>query len=118
MKDLNMILGTLDENLSQETGGSMFGLIKYKNDEKTFVDGDVQLWPTLFEQFGRSVSSFQIDSPNRVLTLAGDQSLIDNANTIILLVDLRPLGDFVEHYACVVINWSWIILCLAVRPIY
>ena len=38
------------------------------------------------------------------MTLAGYQALIDNANAIIPLVDLCPLGNFVEHYACAVTN--------------
>merc|ERR1711937_1114474 len=40
-----------------------------------------------------------------LLTLAGGRSLITSkAESIIPLIDLRPLGDIVEHYVCVVGN--------------
>jgi len=71
--------------------------------------------PSLEEQhteMEREITSFQIDSPNGQLAFLArnpnankkeqiSQSLISHGDDNILpLVDLRPLGDFVEHYAC------------------
>ena len=91
-----MLLGVLDKNLSQEKGWSIIGLIKNTNYKKIAR-------PKLLKQCvigGRQMSSFQIDSPNKALTLASgisSQSPIDIASSdnenIILLLDLHPLGN-------------------------
>jgi len=96
----NIVLGVLDEKLTQESGGPLIGLVKRSNHRTE----KVQLRPTFLEQLRyREICSFQIDSPNKLLTLASGKSLInDTAEKIIPLVDLRPLGDFVEHYTCIV----------------
>jgi len=97
----NIVLGVLDNELTKEAGGPLLGLVKRSNSQSE----KIQLRPTFFEQCGGSgkncISSFMIDSPNRELLLASERSLIPlEANAVIPLVDLRPLGDFVEHYAC------------------
>lgn len=103
------IFGVLDETLTSESGGPLLGLIKKSNPNSD----KVQLRPSILDQIRiqssrddnaeeREVTSFQIDSPNKILTVLAqeDESLIPkDANNIIELVDLRTLGDFVDHYA-------------------
>ena len=110
------ILGVLDETLTSESGGPLFGLVKRSNPNSE----KVQLRPTILDQIRiqslkngstetREVTSFQIDSPNKLLTILAEenQSLIPvNAHNAIELVDLRPLGDFVDHYAFIVNSLS------------
>jgi len=92
----NIVVGVLDKGLTEESGGPLLGLVKNSN----YNSEKVQLRPTFLEQEGE-ISSFQIDSPNRQMTLASGKSLIPNdTKSVIPMVDLRPLGDFVEHYAC------------------
>ena len=116
-----VILGVLDRELTAESGGPLLGLVKRSNTESSRV----QLRPTFLDQVliappnessninPRTISCFQIDSPNRTLTLLSrpcnsikedinnPSSLIPvTAENILPMIDLRPLGDFVEHYAC------------------
>jgi hypothetical protein len=96
----DIVLGVLDNALTNEAGGPLLGLVKRSNSQSE----KIQLRPTFLGQGGygnNSVSSFMIDSPNRELLLAGGKSIIPpGAKSAIPLLDLRPLGDFVEHYAC------------------
>jgi len=101
----NTVLGVLDDKLVNEAGGPLLGLVKRSN----FESQKVQLRPTFFDQQrgGDEIRSFQIDCPNRLFTLTSGKSLISEdakSDTVIPLVDLRPLGDFVEHYACTVME--------------
>ena len=100
----NTVFGVLDDKLTKEAGGALLGLVKRSNPESE----KVQLRPTFFDQQkgSREISSFQIDSPRKLLTLSSDSLIPKDAkrDTIIPLVDLRPLGDFVEHYACTVLQ--------------
>lgn len=113
----SLVLGVLDKTLSKESGGPLLGLVKNSNP----ATNKVQLRPTFLDQIrilpmynageennDREITSFQIDSPGNRLTFLAqkDASLIaleneDNVN-IIELCDLRPLGDFVDHYAFIV----------------
>ena len=96
----NVVLGVLDNELTNEAGGPLLGMVKFSNSQSE----KVQLRPTFLEQGcnGKNcISSFMIDSPNRELLLVSGKSLLPpGTNSVIPLVDLRPLGDFVEHYAC------------------
>lgn len=96
----NVVLGVLDNELTKEAGGPLLGLVKRSNSQSE----KVQLRPTFFGQGcdGKNcISSFRIDSPNRELLLVSGKSLIPPVtNSVIPLVDLRVLGDFVEHYSC------------------
>jgi hypothetical protein len=108
-----VVLGVLDKSLTRESGGPLVGLVKRSN----LASDKVKLRPTFLDQVRlrplttdrqeeeREITSFQIDSPNKQLTLSAQKgvSLIpDNQPDIIELVDLRLLGDFVEHYAFIV----------------
>jgi hypothetical protein len=100
----NTVFGVLDETLTSEAGGPLLGLVKRSNVNTDKVD----LRPTFFDQTSTEypISSFQIDCPNQSFTIASGKSLIfsdgirRDRRSIIPLIDLRPLGDFVEHYAC------------------
>jgi hypothetical protein len=115
----NLVFGILDKNLAQESGGPLFGLIKHCNlDQKSIQQDKVQIRPTLLQQLsinddggggsgGGTISSFAIDSPNRLLTLSTKSLLAANNvsnNDIMPLVDLRLYGDFVDHYAVPVLS--------------
>jgi len=103
-----VILGVLDEALVAESGGPLLGLVKRSN----AISTKIQRRPTFLEQIMiaspgdpaaklSEVSSFQLHYPNKSLTLS-TQSMISSADasSTFDLIDLRPLGDFVEHYAC------------------
>ena len=104
-----VVLGVLDEALAAESGGPLLGLVKRSNDVST----KIQRRPTLLEQIRiaspddpamlNEVASFRLDYPNKALTLSTQPMILPTkmANAFDL-VDLRPLGDFVEHYACLV----------------
>jgi len=125
----SIVIGVLDRALTMESGGPLLGLVKRSN---SFSE-KVQLRPTFLDQVRiksqndnqgeeqqkyvqREITSFQIDSPNKKITLIArnvnhqDESKNNNvclapcrnAENVIPLVDLRPLGDFVEHYAFIV----------------
>lgn len=99
----NTVVGLLDKDLMREAGGSLLGLVKRSNIQSE----KIQLRPTFLEQqkTGEEITSFRIDSPNGLLTMTSGSSLISNdakSSDVIPLVDLRPIGDFVEHYACLV----------------
>jgi len=102
-----VVLGVLDEALAAESGGPLLGLVKRSN----VVSTKIQRRPTFLEQMRiaspddprmlSEVASFRLDYPNRALTLS-TRPMISQADVskAFELVDLRPLGDFVEHYAC------------------
>ena len=106
-----VVLGVLDEALAAESGGPLMGLVKRSN----AVSTKIQRRPTLLEQIRiaspnidnpailNEVASLRLDYPNKALTLS-TQPMISPTEVINAfdLVDLRPLGDFVEHYACLV----------------
>ena len=116
-----VVLGVLDKQLTLESGGPLLGLVKRSNN----LSSKVQLRPTFLDQVlispptensnmdSRTISCFQIDSPNRTLTFLSrpyysvkenvnnPSSLIPiSAENVLPMIDLRPLGDFVEHYTC------------------
>ena len=104
-----VVLGVLDEALAAESGGPLMGLVKRSN----AVSTKIQRRPTLLEQIRiaspdnpatlNEVASFRLDYPNKALTLSTQPMISPTEVTNTFdLVDLRPLGDFVEHYACLV----------------
>jgi hypothetical protein len=123
-----VVVGVLDSNLTQESGGALFGLIQDINPNAN--PQKYQARPTVLQQLQLSqpslpqsttktssaVRSFIVDAPNYLLTLstrdlivaavgATDDNKLENvesSTTTIPLVDLRPLGDFVDHYALLV----------------
>ena len=101
-----VVLGVLDEALAAESGGPLLGLVKRSN----AVSTKIQRRPTLLEQIRiaspdnpvlfNEVASFRLDYPNKALTLSTQPMISPTEVTNAFdLVDLRPLGDFVEHYA-------------------
>ena len=108
-----VILGVLDEALVAESGGPLLGLVKRSN----AISTKIQRRPTFLEQIMiaspddpaklSEVASFRLNYPNKSLTLS-TQPMLSSADrniptsTSFNLIDLRPLGDFVEHYACLV----------------
>ena len=107
--DGQVVLGVLDEALAAESGGPLLGLVKRSNGVST----KIQRRPTLLEQMRiaspddpkmlNEVASFRLDYPNKALTLSSQPMIPPTELTKAFnLVDLRPLGDFVEHYACLV----------------
>jgi len=113
-----LVLGVMDSILTKESGGTLLGLVKRSNEEST----KVQLRPTFINQeriesiprknnphsFPKyeEISSFVLNAPNRTLSFSSKSQLppisSQSPSMIFPLVDLRPLGDFVEHYACLV----------------
>ena len=89
------LLAMMDGQLDVEAGGSLLGLVKHPNPprQKEFYR------PTWLQQLkfqdGSDVRSFSIDQES--LTLS-NQSLLISRVPRIPLVDLRPLGGFIEHY--------------------
>lgn len=107
--DGQVVLGVLDEALAAESGGPLLGLVKRSN----AVSTKIQRRPTLLEQMRiaspddpkmlNEVTSFRLDYPNKALTLSSQPMILPTEMTKAFdLIDLRPLGDFVEHYACLV----------------
>ena len=120
-EDCGLVLGVMDEALAIESGGSLVGLIKRSNN----ISKKIQRRPTFLEQLRirrsitdnggenndvavadlaeQEISSFKLDYPNHNLVLS-TTSLIPSGSNLVSevfpLVDLRPFGDFVEHYAC------------------
>lgn len=95
----SVVLGVLDNNLAEESGGSLLGLVRNQNHVPT---EKVQLRPTLLDQLAfesGAISSFQIDGPNQLLNLSRTSMISTSERNAISLFDLRPLGDFVDHYA-------------------
>ena len=109
------VVGVLDDVLTNEaTGGgimepfALLGLIRNSNqnaDKIRFPDPR----PTFFEQecitndidskgHELKVQSFSLNGPLRELSLSTG-SLIPDSASAMPLVDLRPYGDFVDHYA-------------------
>jgi hypothetical protein len=102
LSSTNTILGFMDDldPLKSETGGTLLGLIKHPNPPRQ----ERNYRPTWLEQVvlpdGSDVTSFSIDRESLVLS---NQSLISkqkdrHISSAISLVDLRPLGEYVEHY--------------------
>mmetsp|Transcript_33493 Transcript_33493/g.51345 ORF Transcript_33493/g.51345 Transcript_33493/m.51345 type:complete len:363 (-) Transcript_33493:135-1223(-) len=89
------ILAMMDDQLEVEAGGTLLGLVKHPNPPR---QKDCYR-PTWLEQVrfrdGSSVRSFSIDQENLVLS---NKSLLKKDAPRIRLTDLRPLGDFIEHY--------------------
>ena len=122
------VLGVLDDALTNEaTGGGRFkpyallGLIRNSNPnadrsrfpeprpsflEQEYIssDDDGDKDTTISKQ--QYITSFSINSPSRELTLS-TQSLIPASVSFMPLVDLRTVGDFVDHYAVVVKSISF-----------
>ena len=120
-----LILGVMDDALTKESGGALLGLVKHANDKPN--NNKIQIRPTFLDQERIQslilndddtdtmtkmtfipITSFIFNPPERSLILS-NQSLLPTSDqmqfeNIIPLVDLRPLGDFVEHYACYVQN--------------
>ena len=112
----SIILGAMDDGLTRESGGSLLGLVKRSN----LISTKIQRRPTFVEQMrllpseqerGRTgqriessreldIASFKLDYPDKQLTLSSTSLIPADATNVFSLVDLRPLGDFVEHYAC------------------
>ena len=103
------IFGITDDVLSEESGGALLGLVKQSNKSTSKVN----IRPTWLEQVrlyqggvvnrkALEVKSFRIDTPDRQLILSSNSLISESANNVLALTDLRPLGDFVDHYACVV----------------
>jgi len=96
-----LIVGLLDYNLTEESGGPLFGLIRYINPSASPIK--YQPRPTVLGQFlPLNIRSFCLDAPNRMLTLSTRNLIQSATKNTINLVDLRPLGDFVDHYAVLV----------------
>lgn len=104
------IVGVLDDDLTTEaTGGldreqyALLGLIRNNNpnaDNSRFPDPR----PTFFEQERleeRDIQSFSINGPERELSFS-TTTLISSEDQIMKLIDLRPYGDFVDHYTVLV----------------
>lgn len=95
---ISLILGVLDDNLSEESGGSLLGLVKKSSKIPT---QKVQTRPTFLDQLrlgNKTVSSFTIDSPNQRLTMSTNSMISSNDMNVMSLVNLLELGDFVDHY--------------------
>eukprot|EP00816_Leptocylindrus_hargravesii_P005188 CAMPEP_0196812824 /NCGR_PEP_ID=MMETSP1362-20130617/31669_1 /TAXON_ID=163516 /ORGANISM="Leptocylindrus danicus, Strain CCMP1856" /LENGTH=414 /DNA_ID=CAMNT_0042188747 /DNA_START=102 /DNA_END=1346 /DNA_ORIENTATION=+ len=103
------VFGITDEVLSEESGGALLGLVKQSNKSTTKVD----IRPTWLEQVrlyrgdvgnenALEVKSFRIDTPRRQLTISSKSLIPESSANALALIDLRPLGDFVDHYACVI----------------
>jgi len=116
------VVGVLDEALTNEaTGGgayeplALLGLIRNNNPNRrprfpearpTFLDQECIISDDASDDSTNKqyrIKSFSLDGrPSRELTLS-TQSLIPSATTSVMeLVDLRTVGDFVDHYAVLV----------------
>jgi hypothetical protein len=91
------ILGQMDGQLNRETGGTLLGLVQHPNPTRQ----QDYYRPTWLEQVhfkdGSKVTSFSID--DQFLTLS-NKSLMKHLVPKIPLIDLRPLGEYVDHYNC------------------
>lgn len=91
----NTVLGLLDSRLENEAGGTLLGLIKHPNPPRQLE----YYRPTWLQQLFVNdipVRSFSIDQKH--LTLSSKSLLASSSSRAFPLVDIRPLGDFVEHY--------------------
>ena len=95
----NIDFGVADKEISKVSGGgALLGIIKYSNPAST----KIMLRPTVLDQISISsspIASFKMDTPAGELVLS-TKPLISPAADALKLVDLRPLGDTVDHYAC------------------
>jgi hypothetical protein len=95
----NIDFGVADMNISKVSGGgALLGIIKYSNPAST----KIMMRPTVLDQISISsspIASFKMDTPAGELVLS-TKPLISAAADALKLVDLRPLGDTVDHYAC------------------
>lgn len=89
------ILAMMDDQLEMEAGGTLLGMVKHPNPSRQ----KEYYRPTWLQQVqfndGSDVNSFSIDRTS--LTLS-NKSLFTRNVPQIPLVDLRPLGGFIEHY--------------------
>ena len=74
-------------------GGVFFGLIKYKSQ---FIR------PTFLGQ--TNVKSFSIDLRKNELSMSTKRKISPGSPNSFHMIDLRPLGDSVYHYACRVVS--------------
>ena len=92
-----VILGVTNNSIANKNGSSnaahasFIGLSKFRQD---------WIRPTFLEQ--TDVKSFKMDFVNETLTLSR-KNLIDATNdkNVLRMIDLRPLGSPVYHYACI-----------------
>ena len=100
------ILGLMDDQLEQEAGGTMLGLIRNPNIPRQ-KDYYRPTWLSQLTVQGTPTRSFSIDK--EFLTLSSESLLPTSlqskerqavAPSLFRLVDIRPLGDFVDHYVC------------------
>ena len=89
------ILAMMDDQLEVEAGGTLLGLVKHPNPPRQKEFYRPTWLQQLYFQDGSDVRSFSIDRES--LTLASG-SLLSSKVPQIPLVDLRPLGGFIEHY--------------------
>lgn len=89
------ILAMMDDQLEVEAGGTLLGLVKHPNPPRQKEFYRPTWLQQLYFQDGSDVRSFSIDRES--LTLANG-SLLSRKVPRIPLVDLRPLGGFIEHY--------------------
>lgn len=96
------ILAQMDDQLEAEAGGTLLGLVKHPNPSRQ----KEYYRPTWLQQLTfpdeSAVASFSIN--DEALTVS-NMSLLPSKNAAprMPLVDLRPLGDFIEHY-CVAVK--------------
>ena len=115
------IVGVLDEALTNEaTGGgayeplALLGLIRNNNPNRrprfpearpTFLDQECIISDDASDDSTNKqyrIKSFSLDGPSRELTLSTQTLIPTTTSSIMELVDLRTVGDFVDHYAVLV----------------
>ena len=89
----NIVFAEVGSDIMLPPGGVFIGLIKNKG----LSTGGESIRPTLLEQM--DYNSFELDVPKRNLKLSKGSLIPKNSNNIIKMVDLRPLGDPIYHYA-------------------
>lgn len=89
LKSKNVVFASVGSDILLPPGGVFIGLVKYK---------EYDIRPTLLGQL--DFSSLRFDTISETLSLS-KVSLLPRtrSNTVIALVDLRPFGDPVFHYA-------------------
>jgi len=115
------IVGVLDEALTNEaTGGgayeplALLGLIRNNNPNRrprfpearpTFLDQECIISDDASNDSTNKqyrIKSFSLDGPSRELTLSTQSLIPTTMSSVMELVDLRTVGDFVDHYAILV----------------
>jgi hypothetical protein len=87
------VVATVGSDIMLPPGGVFFGLIKYKSQ---FIR------PTFLGQ--TNVKSFSIDLRKNELSMSTKRKISPGSPNSFHMIDLRPLGDSVYHYACRVAN--------------